>query len=183
MVNKVNFSLEKRKDFLTENWNTILIILIIIKIILLAGLPINNNGDSPHDNMLFVNYANSISQYNWLGDYNVYTLIKGPIYSIFLAVCNIFNIPYLWGLGILYSFSVLSFIKVLEKLIPDKRILVVIFIYILYTPVMFSTRDACRIYRAAIIPAAVIFVFSAIISMYESRFEKMKIFLTKMMVH
>jgi len=151
-------------------WEIVIFVLAVIKIMLLSGLTLHTNGTSPHDNMLFINYAKSILESNWLGEYNEYTLIKGPVYSLFLALCNLLNLPYLTGLGVLYSLATVYFVLVLKKIFHNKVLLLIIYAFILFSPSMFSVEYTTNVYRNAIIPPFVIFVFASFFSFYLNRF-------------
>jgi hypothetical protein len=46
-----------------------------------------------HDDGLFMTIGRHLSQGQWLGPFNQYTLMKGPGYPAFLAVANWFGLP------------------------------------------------------------------------------------------
>lgn len=139
-----------------------------IRIWLMMGMPVFITGNSPHDDMALMNHANSVLNGNWFGEYSRYTLMKMPIYSLFLACCSFLNIPYLLGLGILYTFACITFIFSIKYLIKNETLLMLIYILLLISPVMLS-YNAQKLYRMAIIPASVILVISCFSAIYIRR--------------
>ena len=74
--------------------------------------------DFGSDDGLLFNYADSLAGFNWLGEYNSQTLVKGMSYSLLLAFCIRTSIPYsvvLSGLDILAAVTFVLAIK--EKII------------------------------------------------------------------
>ena len=87
-LNKAKIS----QDRLLTWW---MIVLIIIKLWLVEALDFVATY-TPHDDYLFVRLAKSILNGEWLGPYDQLTLVKGPVYPLFLAVAHHTGLPLLF---------------------------------------------------------------------------------------
>lgn len=98
-----------------------------------------------HDDRLFVNRALDLLQGHWLGDYNQYTLIKGPFFPLFMAVNNVLGFPLLVAEQVLFCLAGLTFLYALTYLYRQPR-WPLILIYALYAfqPVAFSLNRTVR---------------------------------------
>lgn len=56
-------------------------------------VPLNILYNAPHDDFLFYRLANSITDFNWLGDYDQLVLLKGAGFPIFLSLSKFFYVP------------------------------------------------------------------------------------------
>lgn len=138
----------------------------LLKIILYYFIPINILGNAPHDDYLFYRLGKSISEYNWLGQYDQLTLIKGPIYPLFISVSIYFHIP----LRILEAlFSILAslyFLNSTRFLFKSINIRLIIFILISFFPFIFTAleyrvlRDSVYIYLLLFILSDIFFILT-----------------------
>ena len=98
-----------------------------------------------HDDRLFVNRALDLLQGHWLGDYNQYTLMKGPFFPLFMAVNNLLGLPLLVTEQFLFCLAGLTFLYALTYLYRQPRWLLIL-IYALYAfqPVAFSLNRTLR---------------------------------------
>ena len=76
----------------------------------------------PYDEELQVSLGLSLAAGQWLGAYNQYTLIKGIVYPLFLALCVKLGITYGMGLGIVMVVSALIF-QAMLGLVTKNRVL------------------------------------------------------------
>ena len=60
----------------------------------------------PYDDFLYVETAESVSQGNWMGDYNHRTLTKVPGYAIWIALMDKVGIPLLFSQHMVYLAAV-----------------------------------------------------------------------------
>lgn len=142
---------------------------VLIRIVLQMGIPVMIIGDAAVDDKLFVDYAKSILESTWLGNYSAYTLNKMPGFGIFLAILKYLNIPYMLGIILLYCFACCVFFVVLKKIVHNDAISYFMFIYVLFSPVMLDTQVSQRIYRMSIIPSLVLLVVSSYLAIYVER--------------
>lgn len=127
------------------------IILAIVRILLITKLPIFAYIDYVDDDELMVQQAKSIISGNWLGTYSYNTLLKGPVFPLYLALLYFLKLPYLLTTTILYVVACCIFIYSIKDIIHNKFILLILYISILYNPIMFST-DFQRVYRNSLTP-------------------------------
>ncbi len=167
-----NFSEKLRSNKNKIFWGSILVF-VIIRTLMQNSTPLYGIGSTIQDDMLMVNYAKSILEGNWLGQYGLYTLNKMPAYSLFLAFCFKVNLPYQIALGLLYSTACIVFVKAFRKTINNDFLMFLAFLFLLFSPIMFHTYIGKRIYRLAIIPAEVILLFSGVSALYFKRNESL----------
>lgn len=141
----------------------------LIQVLLIGKMTIYQRGYSIHDDILMIDHAENILSGDYLGDYTNKTLLKRISYPIFLSLCNILNIPYLTGLGLFWVFSAILFIFAIRKAVTNKKILFLMYIFILFNPVMYSFKWAQSMYRNSIIAPATLLVLATLIGMYYSR--------------
>lgn len=147
----------------------------LIQIWMISGMDIYQLGDALQDNVLMVDYAESLCRGEWLGDYNNNTLLKRISYPVFLAVCYKLHLSYLTVLGIFWVLSVVVLVLALKKSIKSRIGLAFIYIFVLFNPVMYNSNYAQVIYRNAIIPPAVILSVALLIGLYARRNESKEI--------
>lgn len=153
------------------SWQTIVaILLVVIYIILISVQPINVYATAEYDDLLFVEQATNILNGKWLGKYDHATLVKGVFTPLFMALMGLLKIPFILGQNMLYVLSISLLVGTIKKKITNKNVLLVIFAFLLFNPVMFSS-DLCRMYRDGIYTALVMFLVSAILGIFLNRKE------------
>ncbi len=144
--------MEEKESFLKGKLSWIIIIAVIIilsitRIAMITNLPVFAYIDYVDDDELMVQQAKSILSGNWLGEYYSYnTLLKGPVFPLYLAFLNNTGVPYLLGTTIIYAFVSLIFIFSLKDIIKNKWVLLITYVVLLFNPIMFSV-DFQRVYR------------------------------------
>ena len=158
--------IKKEKKFLI-----FAIILIIIRVLLTTNLPIFAIGGSICDDQLMIKLEANLLKFNWLGDFNNLTLVKGMFFPLFLAINAFLGIKYINAITIFYSLAVLIFTFVVKDLFKAKWPKYIIFVLLLFNPIMFS-MDITRVYRNSISPAQVLLVFAGMIALFTTRNDK-----------
>ncbi|WP_022748660.1 hypothetical protein [Lachnobacterium bovis] len=126
------------------------------------------------DGLLYM-FADRIKENKYLGDYNSRTLVKGISYSLLLAFNSISGLSYSMVLSILDVLSAYVFVKAFEKKIPNKFVLAVMYILILFNPVNLDNSVRQRMYRNALVPDMVVLTFSLLIGLFFRRNDRLKI--------
>ncbi|MEG0338813.1 MAG: hypothetical protein RR573_02745 [Oscillospiraceae bacterium] len=154
----------KTRDITKRFFFVSLILIVIAK--LLIGLTQNvflTPYTAPIDDMLMFNAANSITQGQWLGQYNWLTLSKYYFFAIWLAMLNILHIPYLLGGQILWLCTVavctIAFSPILKKYIFK----LLFFAVLLFNPAQMAAEVELRVYRDNIFPALCLICISGFI--------------------
>jgi len=93
---------------------------------------------NPHDQTWFFNTARSINTNDWLVEYNHFTLIKGPVYSMFMSVTSDLGINFKFAINLTYVLSCISFLFALKTFIANRLALLVAFTLLIANPVTFS---------------------------------------------
>src|SRR2546423_7828695 len=66
---------------------------VAMKLWLVCAQPVVAHANASFDDRLFLALAEQIAKGNWLGSYSQFTLMKGPMYSIFVAVAYVLRVP------------------------------------------------------------------------------------------
>ena len=121
-----------------------------------------------HDEQLYVRLAQSIIVGDWLGKYDSFTLLKGPFYSIWIALCFYLGIPLFTGQAILHvGVGILLFRSIIAH-IKNHWILNVFFIFYLFNPIQFS-RGNLRIVRDNFYASLCVLVFALLLWIFHER--------------
>ena len=155
----------------------IIILATVFRIFLFARMPIDGLGDTLYDDLLLLRHGESMAGGNWLGDYTNLTLVKGIMFPAFIAFCNKFFIPYLLGMGLLYTAAAASFVLAVRHFIKNRYVLAAAYLFLLYSPSMLSGGTGQRAYNLALVPAAVLLTVSGLTGMFLRRDEAFKKFL------
>lgn len=129
----------------------IVILVSIIRFLLSFRLPSFYIHGLIFDDELMISEFFSIMNKNYLGNYNYITLTKGPFYPFLLALCAIYKIRYSLFFTLVYILSSLFFVNSLQKIIKDKKFILIVYILILFNPVSYSSDLFQRLYRNSIV--------------------------------
>ncbi len=122
-----------------------------------------------HDDGLLLEHAMSITEGNWLGEYNSLTLAKGMFFSLWEAFINYLSIPILIANQFLYLLCCLYTLIVIRSLIKNRLFLFLVFSLLFFNPVSYDVSASLRIYRDSIYPTIVVFFFLGLIGMFLNR--------------
>jgi hypothetical protein len=149
LVNILNaFSIMQKKIFLDFSILFMFILSLCFRSFVPPAIVIN----SPHDDLLGVTLAQSMLSGDWLGDWNNRTLVKPPLYSIFLALNHFTNLTPTVVIHFLYLVVALFGIKTLLKIFShwtqraQNLSARFAFFYLAFNPVLFG-YDFSKIHR------------------------------------
>lgn len=128
----------------------------------------------PYDDEYFLKSAASILEGAWLGEYNYITLIKGVSFSLFVALANVLCMPYSMLLGLFYIASAAVFCHALRAVSENKWSRLLIFLYLIFSPIGFDVHVTQRLYRNAIIFPSVLLTLGSILLVYYRRDGKLR---------
>ncbi|MSR63321.1 MAG: hypothetical protein EXS08_12840 [Planctomycetes bacterium] len=129
-----------------------LVALLALKLVWVAALPICARW-ALLDDALFVRQAYAVCHGDWLGPYDHVTLIKGPFYALFIALCHVLHLPLSLAQHLLYSAMCVLAVVALRPLIRSTGLLVLIFGLCLFNPLSFHTWTLSGVTREGIYPA------------------------------
>jgi len=154
----IEFSLLRywRQVLLISAW----IVACAIYINLYYYMPWGINLIAGHDDALFVNLANSIAAGNWLGSYSQYTLMKGPGYSLFLALTHFLGLPLYILTAVFHCIAVSFFAWALYRISQSRGLSILLFVLLLLLPLVISSG---RIIRDQIYPDQFLLGLAALI--------------------
>lgn len=138
--------------------------LTIFKCWLVWGLRIRVESGQSFDDALYIRFASTLINGEWLGTYNNLTLAKMPGYPLWLAFNHFLGLPLLFTQHLLYVLAGLVFIFPLRKIVTSRTILLV-----LYTIYLFNPAIETRVMREGIYPALTVLVFAALIGFHVYR--------------
>ncbi len=173
MEKSVHFTQRYSNNFLLI-FGIVAFVLTIVRLVLGLIVPVGLLTTQAHDDALLFQYADNLLSFNWLGDYNSKTLVKGVSYSLFLALCNWLHLPYTLGLGFMNVGSALLMVVALKKRFQNKIALGCIYLLLLYAPFTYSSLVGLRAYRMAIVPFAVLILFGCLVGLYLRKEERPK---------
>jgi len=148
----------------------IIAMLSVLKLWLIAAIPITAIGTASHDDRLYLNLAHSFAQGEWLGVYNQLTLAKGPMYSIWLAFNFHMGLPLLFAQHILYLCAGLMLVIALRQVIKSSIILVFLYALVIFSP---HLEEITRVVREGIYPALSVLVLVCLVGFYTNRSNKL----------
>ena len=135
------------KKFINKYWFIIAIVLIgIIRFFFSCNLPSFYITNLKFDDKLMINYMINIYKGDYLGIYNMYTLIKGIIFPLLLVFVRFSKISYSYLFTIINILSILYFTLSCKKITNNKIILLIIYIVLLFNPLTYSSELFQRLY-------------------------------------
>ncbi len=123
----------------------------------------------PHDDSLFVEWGVSLVKGEWLGAYGNRTLIKRPVYALFAALCHGIGLPVLWGLGLFHVLSVCVFMTAFRKVFRGRAVKGILYVYLLFLPVMYGGSYVQGTSRMGVIPPLVMMATACLSAVYLRR--------------
>ena len=117
---------------------------------------------TPHDDYLFVKLAKHILSGVWLGPYDQVTLVKGPVYPLFIAAAHHTGMPLLLVQHLLYSTICIIATMALRPLIKNQWLFIIIFFLLLFNPFTYTYPGAGRAFRFGLSMPLVLGLFSSI---------------------
>lgn len=142
------------------------VVLSALKVALSCGLPLCVHATASYDDAWAVNAAYNMGSGAWLGPYDDITLIKNPGFPLYLALLGKLQVSYLLGTALLYVGAAAFFCAALRPLVRDRRVLLVVYVLLLFNPVSLSTDTFQRVYRNSVTAAQALLVFGAYLGVY-----------------
>ena len=158
-------SVEKRKRGATV-YAAVLLVLAAFRIWIACHTNYAAVPTGPYDEELQVSLGLSLAAGQWLGVYNQYTLIKGIVYPLFLALCAELGITYGLGLGIVMVLAALLFQAMLGLVTKNRILRGVSYAYVLYSPAAMTSWSGLRIYRDALGPWLALILVSCLAAVW-----------------
>ena len=126
-------------------------------------IPFSILPNSPHDDFLFFNLGTYISEFKWLGPYNNFTLIKGPVFPIFIGSSIMLQIPLRIFEALLIVSSSFYFMLFLKKINVKNYVLLFFFAVLIFFPFQYTSVEF-RILRQIIYPWIILIIFTSLMN-------------------
>ncbi|MDD3241629.1 MAG: hypothetical protein PHQ64_02480 [Bacilli bacterium] len=150
----------------------IILIITIFKILITSFLPVYSNYARVYDDRLMLEEYISISNGEYLGDYNSRTLIKGILYPVFLNIVDISNIPYQIVFNLIYIISIVFLCFSLKDLFNNKKYLYILYCVLLFLPVSYSLNNYLTLYRNSLSVIFSLLYVSCLYNVYKNKSSK-----------
>lgn len=115
---------------------------------------------TPADDYLFVKLAKHILSGSWLGPYDQFTLVKGPVYPLFIAAAHHTGMPLLLVQHLLYSAICILAVVALRPLLKSQWLFIIIFFLLLFNPFTYAYPATGRTFRFGLSMPLVLALFS-----------------------
>ncbi|HMD61484.1 MAG TPA: hypothetical protein VKG78_08640, partial [Opitutaceae bacterium] len=87
---------------------------VALKLWLVAAQPVIAVGRAGHDDRLYLELASHVLHGEWLGPYSQFTLMKGPMYSLWIAATLLLGVPLPLAQHLLYLSGCLLVVRALQ---------------------------------------------------------------------
>jgi hypothetical protein len=124
---------------------------------------------SEHDGGLFISLAHHILNGEWLGPYDYRTLIKGPIYPLFIALSYLLRIPLLFAQHLLYCLACVVFAHAVGSRLKNRVHQFFVFFLLLFNPFAADYPLFYIPYRMGLYVPLVVFFFGTLIETINPR--------------
>jgi hypothetical protein len=128
----------------------VIIAAILVRFWLTAGLPITAHAHGVYDDALFIRLAQSIASGEWLGEYDMLTLVKAPLYPLFIALNYLSGLQFKSMEHLLYIFACLVQYFALTKVGVNRNLALIPFLFLLFNPYHHGSVERGWFYAAVV---------------------------------
>jgi hypothetical protein len=144
------------------------IVLVLAKLWLVDGQRLTAYGSLTIDDQWFVERASWISAGEWLGPFDVHTLIKQPGYPLFIAAVHAVRLPLLLAHQLLYVFAIALMLVAIRPVLPTRPRRLLAFALMLFNPMTMNAPISARVDRSGVYPALTILLFACLVGLVSS---------------
>jgi hypothetical protein len=123
---------------------TAALILVVLKLWLVAAQPVVAHANASFDDRLYLALAEQVLKVNWLGPYSQFTLMKGPMYSLFIAGTFLSGLPLPIAQHLLYLFGCALLVLALRPCFSADWQAFVLFALLWWQPMSYVELDILR---------------------------------------
>jgi hypothetical protein len=102
---------------------------------------------APGDDELFVSQAEHLLKGEWLGPLTDLTLVKGPIYPLWLAVNHLTRLPLLFSQALLYTLACAILVVAVRPQLAPRWARALVYLAVLFNPGSWADGPATRVIR------------------------------------
>ena len=155
----------------------LIIIFTLIRFFLSYHLPNFYYKNLGFDDGLMIKEFESLISGNYLGTYNNIILTKGIIYPLFLTIIHYIHLNYNVVFTIIYILSCAFFTKSFKNIINNKKILLILYIILLFNPISYSSELFQRLYRNSLSIIEMLLFLSLVIRIISNKKTKISLYL------
>lgn len=152
-----------------NRWLWVAILLTVAKLWLTGGQTVFAIGQALHDDHLFAALAGHIVNGEWLGPYNEFTLAKGPLYSVFIALNFWIGLPLLLSQQILYAVACATITWALAPWLRRASLKCGFYLLLLWNPMSFDAGNLSRLMRQNLYTPLALFTIAGLIMLFTRR--------------
>ena len=141
-------------------------IFIAAKMALVGWWPFLALLNMPHDATLFLSGAISLLNGEWLGDYSEFTLMKGPVTSIWIALTNFLGVPLLFSHHVLYIVSCVLCMLAFRRFTNSNGYLLFVLVLLLFIPFSYNYGPIAAAFREMLHQPVVLGMLSVLIILF-----------------
>lgn len=120
----------------------------------------------PHDATLFLAGAMSLLNGEWLGDYSEFTLMKGPVTSMWIALMNFLGVPLLFSHHAFYIVSCVLCMLALRRFTNSNGYLLFVLVLLLFNPFSYNYGPIAAAFREMLHQPVVLGMLSVLIILF-----------------
>jgi len=120
------------------------VLLVGLKLWLVAAQPVVAHGNASFDDRLYLALAEQMLKGNWLGPYSQFTLMKGPMYSLFIAGAFLSGLPLPLAQHLLYLLGCVLLVLALRPCFDASWQAFGAFILLWWQPMSYVELDILR---------------------------------------
>lgn len=129
---------------------------------LTANLPVVASPRADADDGLFVRGAVHLLNGHWLGPYDRLTLVKGPFYSVWIALSWLVGVPLLISQGLVYALASLALVRGLRPWLRSEAAALKVLAALLLNPAVYSVGQL-RVLREGIYVPMTVLLFALVV--------------------
>lgn len=152
-------------------WFWAAVLLTAVKLWFTAGQTVYAIGPAIHDDKLFILLTEHIIHGQWLGPYNQFTLAKGPLYSLFVAVNFWLGLPLLFTQQLLYAGACAVVVRSLTPWLRAAGLRFALYAVLLLNPMSYDASNLSRLMRQSIYTPLGLLVIASLITLFARRRE------------
>jgi hypothetical protein len=138
------------------DWGAVVVLTVIVAAVALrywltAGLPITAHAHGTYDDALFIRLAQSFAAGDWLGEYDKLTLVKAPLYPLFIGANYLLGLQFKTMEHLLYILASLVFYFALVRASVNRYLALIPFLFLLFNPYHHSSVERGWFYAALVL--------------------------------
>ncbi len=145
------------------------LVLVAAKLWLVSAQTVYAIGPAGHDDRLFLEQASSLLAGRWLGPYSQFALMKGPMYSLFVAAVFVTGVPLFTAQHLLYAFACWTLVAALRPLARGRGLRAAVFVVLLFNPITYDGFRMMRVARQALLPALTLMIIAGLVGLAARR--------------